>query len=56
MTIVEEIRLENLLKGIPFERFILGILYQRDNLLAQRDKSQGLMTFEARDCVKVGIL
>jgi len=58
MTFDEVLIMERLFKSRDFERFILGVLYQRENPPAQRNKSvyDGLMTFDACDCIKVGIL
>ncbi len=59
----EEVAMEYLFKSFEFKALILGVL--REGAKAQAgfarhkgisQSSDGLMTFDARDCVKVGIL
>ncbi len=52
----EEVIMETLLRSPLFQRFILEVIRQRGNPLRNKSEEGGLMTFDARDCEKVGIL
>ncbi len=56
MKYMEALFMEMLFKSQAWERFILGVLHQREEPQNKRKSLKGLMSFNARDCGGIDIV